>query len=152
MTDSTNDSTNLLDSQTATVGFVPELMTSAQFVESLRRPAAYSRPEEKLLLSVLLEATSTALNIPREVGHLPIQRSGLVQEALDWFEETNSSNNHRFSFEQICEFLNIDPDYFRTRLARQLDAQKGRPSINSRIASYRAGVKGSNGRKVGHRY
>ena len=71
---------------------------------------AYLQPEKKLMLAVLEDA------LTRFEKHLPSQNH-LFREELNWLMDTNTEPV--FSFQSICESLQLDPDYVRKYLLRR---------------------------------
>jgi hypothetical protein len=65
-------------------------------------------------------------------------RKELFQEAEDWFFATD--NDSLFSFENICEYLQINSNYLRQGLLRWKTARrKGHP--NKLTASLKSGLR-----------
>ena len=91
--------------------FEPDALLSEQFSAARRRRAGISS-EKRLMLAVL----ENALDYYQKYI-LATDRSGreLFEEAAQWIACT--SNEDLFSFENISETLDINPDYLRRGLA-----------------------------------
>ena len=91
--------------------FEPDILIGDQFISARHRRAALSS-EKRLMLAVL----ENALDYYRKyiIATDRIGR-GLFTEAAEWIEST--SNEDVFSFENISETLDINPDYLRRGLA-----------------------------------
>ena len=72
------------------------------------------RPEQQLMRAVLAEALAD-LNVARGVVrlHLNIKRR---ERVLAWF--VSHDRSWPFSFENICDAIDLDPDGMRTALGR----------------------------------
>lgn len=88
----------------------PDLVLPVQFNDLIRR-RRYADGEVRLALAVLEDAIRTRIKCapPRR------SRAGkkAFQEVSDWF---NSRAHNPFSFEYICELLDMDSDALRQRL------------------------------------
>jgi hypothetical protein len=91
--------------------FEPDVLITAQFSAARRRGAAVSS-EKRLMLAVL----DNALDYYQKYI-VATDRAGreLFEEAAKWVECT--SNESLFSFENISETLDINPEYLRRGLA-----------------------------------
>ncbi len=87
----------------------PDLVLPGQLgsLSSPRRPLQGAR---LLMLAVLQDAIECYRKRPRE--HDPAARL-LFEETRAWMESTDHAT---FSFESICDALDIDADYLRRRL------------------------------------
>jgi hypothetical protein len=91
--------------------FEPDVLLTEQFSAARRRRATISS-EKRLMLAVLenaLDYYQKYILANDRAGH------ALFEEAAQWIAST--SNEDLFSFENISETLNINPDYFRRGLA-----------------------------------
>ncbi len=100
--------------------FQPEVMLPVQFYDLLRRK--HELDGEKLLMFAVLED-----GVENYMKHLnsPTRRGyNRFHEAEEWIEREDKK--WLFSFDNICEALDIDPDYMRQGLRRwaQLHRQK----------------------------
>jgi len=91
--------------------FEPDAILPAQFYTAFRGATA-GRGERRLMLAVLedaLECYQKYAFVRRGQGH------ELVEELAGWIGSTDG--NWCFSFENICETLEINPEYLRCGLA-----------------------------------
>jgi hypothetical protein len=79
-------------------------------IEQLFTPSGYGG-EERLMLAVLQDAVEC---FQEHALAQYVWEKKLFQEAEDWILEKNS--NWFFSFENICETLQLNPDYIRKGL------------------------------------
>jgi hypothetical protein len=93
--------------------FAPELILPAQFLPPARRRLD-SIGEYRLLMGILEDAIHIYLKHGTSRG--PRNRT-LFRETEGWIEST--SKEWVFSFERVCEALNIDPEYLRRMLRAQ---------------------------------
>jgi hypothetical protein len=93
-------------------------VVSEQFFKSGTRGG-----EERLMLAVLQDAVECFQE--HALAQYPWQKK-LFQEAEDWILTTN--NDWLFSFENICETLQLHPDYIRRGLLVWKDAKRKSPS------------------------
>ena len=84
--------------------------------------------EEKLMLAVLASAIQ---HFQKYVLSKDEKGKELFQEAEEWFLERDS--DELFSFEYICETLQLDPDYIRKRLA-VMERSKAQGALCSRTS------------------
>jgi hypothetical protein len=75
--------------------------------------------EERLMLAMLESATE---DFQKYVLAKDKKGKHLFQEAEDWILETDSPSF--FSFENICEYLQLDPSYMRQGLLRWKEAKR----------------------------
>ncbi len=92
--------------------FQPDILVGVQYLSTYRR-RFHLQPEQLLMLAVLEDAVlcfqdNLTAGIPR--------KQSLFREAEDWI--LNDDKSYLFSFENICEFLTLDPDYLRRGLIR----------------------------------
>jgi hypothetical protein len=92
--------------------------------------------EEKLMLAVLRHAIQYFQKHMRARND---RGKKLFQEAEEWFLETNA--DWLFSFENICQTLEVDPDYIRRWLLSWKKAQLKARSIQARHARRRKFLK-----------
>ena len=106
--------------------FEPDMLQSAQYLESLRRKTPIE-PEKKLMLAVLEDAINCfQANVMAERG----RRKKLFDETVDWFLDRN--DDWIFSFGSVCEILRLNPEYVRRGLLRWKDKKLARPIPYSR--------------------
>jgi hypothetical protein len=90
--------------------FEPDVLTSHQYFQLFRQKSHFDA-EEKLLFAVLTDAIEC---FQKYLGASAPRRRKLFTEAEAWISRRDSS--WPYSFENICEALNIDPNYLRLGL------------------------------------
>ncbi len=90
--------------------FQPDILIVERFLETTRKKS-YLEPEKDLMLAVLEDAVDCYL---KNIFAKTEKEKSLFQDAEDWILEENS--RRFFSFENICEILNINPPYLREGL------------------------------------
>lgn len=102
--------------------FEPDVLISQVWGDARRRSAALSS-EKRLMLAVLHDALDCYQKYMFSYDRLGRE---LFKEAAAWIECTNADG--LFSFQNISETLDIEPEYFRRGLAewqkRHLQAQR----------------------------
>jgi len=93
-----------------TLSFEPDILTGHQFLKVFRQKS-YSEREEKLMFAVLTDAIEC---FQKYLGGKSRRSQRLFREAESWIACRDSS--WLFSFENICEMLNINPNYLRIGL------------------------------------
>jgi hypothetical protein len=100
--------------------FEPDVLLPAQFFAAFRRAAGIER--ERLLMLAVLE---DAVDCYHKHSHATEQRGQqLFAEAVEWVESDDRS--WLFSFENICDTLEINADYVRRGLRTW--AERPRPA------------------------
>ena len=90
-----------------------EIVTPEQFFgRSVDSSEAWTG-ERKLLFAVLSEAFSSYC---RYLNNFSVRGRRLYRETQDWFDSTDKS--WLYSFENICDHLDLDPGYVRLGLKR----------------------------------
>ena len=103
--------------------FEPDILTTHRFLKVYHQKGQLG-PEERLMFAVLTDAIEC---FQKYFGAQSRRCRTLFGEASTWIESTDST--WPFSFEQICETLNISPSYLRTGLARwRLSCEKDKPA------------------------
>ena len=92
--------------------------------------------EEKLMLAVLASAIE---HFQKYVLSKDEKGRILFQEAEEWFLEKNS--DQLFSFEYICETLQLHPDYLRQGLLSWKEAKRKERSVQGHRGSRKTLVK-----------
>ncbi len=88
----------------------PDSLLASDYLETTRRKS-HQEPEKELMLAVLEEAIDCfQMNVFKKTRKQEI----LFREAEDWILDDNS--HWLFSFDIICETLDIDPNYLRSKL------------------------------------
>jgi hypothetical protein len=98
--------------------FQPDTMLPAQyFAAALRRRGAL-KPERRLIIAILQDAIECfQKNLFAREG----KARQLYADAEDWI--TSEDRSHYFSFENICEILEVNPEYVRQGLLRWRERQ-----------------------------
>jgi hypothetical protein len=97
--------------ETLTSLFQPDTLIPDQYFETFR--GKRSEPEKKLMLAVLEDAVQCFQdNIFASNG----RKKKLFEEAEEWILEKGST--WIFSFENVCEVLELNPEYVREGLLR----------------------------------
>lgn len=103
--------------------FQPEMMLPAQFYDLLRRK--HELDGEKLLMFAVLED-----GVENYMKHLdaPTRRGqNRFHEAEEWIERVDKK--WLFSFDNICEALDIDPGYMRRGLRRWAQSHRQKAEV-----------------------
>jgi hypothetical protein len=96
--------------------FEPDALLVSQFYASTQR-AFQAQPELRLMAAILEDAVSTVITDPRRCS----------RQQLRDFDDTTRWITHQedgdwiFSFANICEALDINPDYLRQGLTRKIN-------------------------------
>jgi len=90
--------------------FQPDTLVSAQYFETFRSKANLE-PEKRLILAILEDAVGC---FQRYVVSRGAKGKSLFYDAEQWIMEEN--RHWIFSFENICDFLELNPDYLRRGL------------------------------------
>ena len=96
--------------------FEPDVLLPAQYFAAFRRAGGLER-ERLLMLAVLEDAIDCYRRCRRSRD--PAMRL-LFDETRAWVESRD--HDTLFSFESLCEALDIDPDYLRRRLRQTSEA------------------------------
>ena len=110
----------------------PDVLLPSQMFDRARGHAALEA-ERRLVLAILEDAVSC---YQKYAGATGVRARRLFREADEWFQEEDV--NWVFSFESICAVLDIEPSYFRERLARWKDDLLAQaPEVRARIGRVR---------------
>jgi hypothetical protein len=109
--------------------FASDAILASQFFAMRRSVSVEHRPFRKLMIAVLLDGIDQFLGAGFCRAH-PLSRRGRERrEAGDWiFDEAAAAP---FSFNWLCDGLDIDAGYLRARLARAA-AKKAEKSASSK--------------------
>ena len=107
-----NRATTTIRSNPINSFFEPDILTSHRYFQLFRHKAHFD-PEEKLMFAVLTDAIEC---FQKYYGDNAQRRRRLFTEAEAWISTKEFA--WPYSFENICETLNIDPNYLRMGLAR----------------------------------
>lgn len=125
------------DEEKLTFLFQPDTLLSHQYFATFRRRQL--EPEKRLMLAVLEDAVAC---FQRYVFPRSRRERSLFHETEDWVRSENG--DYLFSFQNICEALNLNPEYVRQGLLlwkKETLAQRQKPqSINISLATYEAFV------------
>jgi len=92
--------------------FQPDVLAPVQYMEKWRYRISHE-PEKMLMYAVLEDAVTC---FQRFAAASNSHERTAFSEAEEWLMREKS--NWLFSFEQICQSLNLDPDYIRNGLRR----------------------------------
>jgi hypothetical protein len=107
--------------------FEPDILTSDQYFKLFRQKAHFD-PEEKLMFAVLTDAIEC---FQKYYGANTHRRRKLFVEAEAWI--LSRDGVWPYSFENICETLNIDPNYLRIGLIQWRVDHEPQKNTGSRI-------------------
>jgi hypothetical protein len=107
--------------------FQPDTLLPSQFFDRVRRRSEHEG-ERRLMIAVLEDAVDV---YRKQAGTLDPRGSQLFREAEEWIEDPDRS--WLFSFQNICDVLDIDADYLR----RGLHAWKERVARRGHVVTLR---------------
>src|SRR5437867_8010346 len=90
--------------------FAPDTLLPSQFFDRVRRRSEHDG-ERRLMIAVLEDAVDV---YRKQVGSHEPRGQLLFQEAEQWIEDADRT--WLFSFQNICDVLDIDADYLRRGL------------------------------------
>jgi len=90
--------------------FQPDTLLPSQFFDRVRRRSEHD-PERRLMIAVLEDAVDV---YRKQVGATDQRGQQLFREAEEWIDDTDRS--WLFSFENVCDVLDLDADYLRRGL------------------------------------
>jgi hypothetical protein len=99
--------------------FTPDTLLPSQFFDRVRRRSEHDG-ERRLMIAVLEDAVDV---YRKQVGSRDPRGQQLFREAEDWIEDPDRS--WLFSFQNICDVLDIDADYLRRGLHALKDRAVG---------------------------
>ena len=103
--------------------FEPDVLTAYGFFNVYQQKGQWG-PEERLMFAVLTDAVEC---FQKHLGAQNRRSRLLFAEAAEWIQSRDAS--WPFSFEQICQNLNINPSYLRMGLTRWRSLyEKNRPA------------------------
>ncbi len=116
--------------------FTPDALLPSQFFVTLRGQAQRTPPEFRLLIAVLEDALECFQKYVRATSR---GKRRLFVEAEQWIMSERRTRRSRadatvpaFSFEYVCDVLDIEPDCIRGTLRRWLAAQDFAPTASER--------------------
>lgn len=119
--------------------FGPEIVLPGQFTDPASAKSS-DRGEKRLMLAVLEEAVAT---FQRHLDSKNRHGQRVFQEAEEWIQSTDSS--WPFAFENICNALEINPEYLRRGLERWKETERHTTAGGARV--YRFPFRRVNGRR-----
>jgi hypothetical protein len=90
--------------------FQPDTLLPSQYFDRIRRRARYDA-EHRLMIAVLEDAIDV---YRKQIGARDPRNQQLFREAEDWIEDRDRT--WLFSFENICDVLDLDAEYLRRGL------------------------------------
>jgi hypothetical protein len=90
--------------------FAPDTLLPSQYFDRVRRSAEYD-PERRLMVAVLEQGVNDYV---KHVAARDPKQLELWRDAEEWVEDRDA--RWLFSFENICNVLDIEPDYVRRGL------------------------------------
>jgi hypothetical protein len=90
--------------------FTPDTLLPSQYFDRMRRRSEFDG-ERRLMIAVLEDAVDV---YRKQVGAQDARGKQLFREAEEWIEDTDRT--WLFSFENICDVLDIDATYVRRGL------------------------------------
>jgi len=107
--------------------FQPDTLLPSQFFDRVRRRSEHDG-ERRLMIAVLEDAVDV---YRKQAGTSDPRGSQLFREAEEWLEDPDRT--WLFSFQNICDVLDIDADYLR----RGLHAWKERMTRRGQVVTLR---------------
>src|SRR5581483_3568484 len=92
--------------------FQPDTLLPSQYFDRIRRQR-YLDGERRLMIAVLEDAVDV---YRKQAAAQDSRVRGLFRDAEEWIEDTEKS--WLYSFENICDVLDLDADYLRRGLHR----------------------------------
>src|SRR5262245_35243121 len=101
--------------------FQPDTLLPSQYFDRIRRRAQYDG-ERRLMIAILEDAVDV---YRKQAAARDARNQQLFCEAEDWFADAD--RGWLYSFENICDVLDLDADYIRRGLhAWKVSAKAGR--------------------------
>lgn len=133
------NATALIEERTSTP-LEPDTLVPAQYFDRIGSDIAF-QPEKRLMLAVLEEAIAT---FQRHVGSTSPRSLRLVEDVEEWTDARGQ--DWPFSFENICEALNLEAEYVRGGMTRWKATERRRAGIGQPTV-YRFPFRRVNGRR-----
>lgn len=114
--------------------FLPDTLLPSQFFAALRRKTDQG-PERRLVLAILQDAVGC---YQKHLFARDLKSQQLFRDAEEWI--LSEEREHFFSFENICQLIDIEPEFLRrgllewARLRRSQRARSGAYQVNARRA------------------
>ena len=106
------------DDERVTSWFQPDVLLPEEYLDTYRRKF-HVEPEKRLMLAMMQDALAC---YQKYIDARRPREKTMFQESEEWIFETDSS--WFFSFESICEYLGIEPEYFRKGLLKWKQEQE----------------------------
>lgn len=103
--------------------FSGDHLATHEFIENSK--SSYFIPEQNLALAILEEALDTFEKTGPDVLNRKkpnLKNRASYQEVHDWFFERGMSGV--FTFDSVCGYINVDPDYMRRGLKNRIEVFK----------------------------
>ena len=104
----------------------PDVLTSFEFLKTYQR-RDHLLPEVKLMFAVLTNAIEC---LQKYSGAKTRRFIKMFKEAEEWI--FHAEGRRIYSFEHVCEVLELDPSYLRKGLKRWVSAQQDNPTAGPR--------------------
>jgi hypothetical protein len=117
----------LTSTEVALLLFQPDVLLASEFFEGLRKERK-TDPAKKLMLAILEDAVNCLqhyASVSGETGRT------LYHEARAWIMDPH--NRWIFSFENVCESLDLNPDYIRDGVRRW---EERRRALRAQVAAF----------------
>ena len=110
-----------------TVGslFQPDSLLLEQYLDTTRRKIVL-QPEKRLMLAILKDAVST---FQTDLFAANVKSSRRFEQAKDWISETDG--DWVFSFQNICEYLGLNPAYVRNGLLHWMEKRLAKRQLDT---------------------
>jgi len=96
--------------------FEGDVIAPEQYLENFTRTNNLA-PEQELMLAILTDAVECVLKYCDEPGAIRVK---LFNEAQEWLFAQDEKDP--FSFLNVCEILNFDPNYLRRGIKARIEA------------------------------
>ena len=120
--------------------FQPDTLLPAQYLETVRRKT-HLESEKKLMLAVLEDAVAC---FQKYAPARDVRGQSLFREAEEWILQ-GDRNDWLFSFDSICEALDLNPKYIREGL---LSWREKQPADRPKATVFRLSTKNGARRPV----
>jgi len=99
-----------------------------QYLDTTTRRKIVLQPEKRLMLAILKDAVST---FQADLFAVNAKSSRRFEQAKDWICE--SDGDWVFSFQNICEHLNLNPAYVRNGLLRWMEKRLAKRQLDAAL-------------------
>jgi hypothetical protein len=110
----------------------PDTLLPSQYFAALKRKGAHE-PERRLAVAVLQDAVDCFQKHLRARDRKARQ---LFLDAEEWI--CSDDRTWPFSFENICDLLQINPEYLRRGLVAWRDRQLEQPQVRSKVVALKS--------------